>query len=81
MEKIGDLIHLDTLDENELFRLMKNASKVDYLKLTNFGDIELDLDPNHIEAVSLDDDDMAYKALLEDKGYPGPILRDIKRKH
>ena len=80
IEKIGNLKFIDTLDEKELLHLMANASQVDYLKLTNFGDIELDLDPNYIETVPLDDD-MAHKALLEDKGYPCLTLQDIKRRH
>ena len=81
MDKIGNLKFIDSLDEKELLHLMANASQVDYLKLTNFGDIELDLDPNYIEAVPLDDDDMAHQALLEDKGYPCLTLQDIKRRH
>lgn len=81
MEKIGNLKFIETLDEKELLHLMANASQVDYLKLTNSGDIELDLDPNYIEAVPLDDDDLAHKALLEDKGYPCLTLQDIKRRH
>lgn len=81
MEKIGDLKSVDTLDEKDLLQLMSSISQVDYLKLTNFGDIKLDLDPNYIEVVPLDDDDMAHNALLEDKGYSRLTLQDIKRRH
>lgn len=72
---------VDKLDEKDLLQLMSSISQVDYLKLTNFGDIKLDLNPNYIEEVPLDDDDMAHNALLEDKGYSRLTLQDIKRRH
>lgn len=81
IEKIGDLSHLDALDEGERLGLLRNSTQVDYLKLTNFGDISLDIDRDYIDEIPLDDDDVALNALLEDKGHPTHSLQDIKRRH
>jgi hypothetical protein len=81
IEKIGDISHLDILDAGERLELLRNSTQVDYLKLTNFDDISLDIDRDYIDEIALDDDDVALNALLEDKGHSTLSLQDIKRRH
>lgn len=81
IDKIGNLSRLDTLNEDELLELLRNSTQVDYLKLTNFGDICLDIDTDYIDEIPLDDEDVALNALLEDKGHQTLSLQGLRRRH
>lgn len=70
IDGLGNLDDLMNMDEESRLKVIKANSRVDDFRLTNYGNLKLELDYRSTESLQLDEDDLANMALREDKGYP-----------
>lgn len=71
IDGLGNLNDLMNMDEESRLKVIKANSHVDDFRLTNYGNLKLELDYRSTESIQLDEDDLANMALREDKVYPG----------